>query len=516
MLGGSMGWASLLVLWVSFLVYPCSSLSQTSSTENVTKEITIPSISEFTTSGKTFSNSKTTTNKGCDPGAFCTGGATQGGTYTTNFNLQDHLSIDEIQGGFSLDSSVDVDSHPSNLTVPVCNSTTQASPDCKDVFSLTIRLFDSTSVGQNLVHTFEHEVQLDFRDTRTFNFTDIVPENEFSAMTGQMLLFGIDAGFGSKFFGPSFSNPSLSANFDVITILENQIIDVINNSDVLDVNIPTNTNVTDMVVEVNTPGGEQIASLEMEVQLEMPVDLAPPSVDTNIQVASIDVSSSSQMEGPSVETQIETEMQNDLSNDLPDPSSGPGPSSSTEGGTEPATESGQEAGAEGPTTEAEDTAQEPEESSSGSDSVDESNDEPETASNDPEPEAAEEPEAEPETQTAEVKKPEPKPQAKAKAKAKVTAKKKAAAKQKAAKKILKKMGDKGKYQSTNQLKTLIVMNVLGNSRKLFTPTTLVDTPGFFSTDRLPDTQISDNNVAAYFLMGGSDKAHSELTDSQYK
>ena len=46
-------------------------------------------------------------------------------------------------------------------------------------------------------------------------------------------------------------------------------------------------------------------------------------------------------------------------------------------------------------------------------------------------------------------------------------KKEESKKEVAAKKILKKMGDKGRYDSANQLKTLIVMQVLGNSKSFF-------------------------------------------------
>ena len=62
------------------------------------------------------------------------------------------------------------------------------------------------------------------------------------------------------------------------------------------------------------------------------------------------------------------------------------------------------------------------------------------------------------TETAEAKTEETKEQPKEIKKAEV----KKEAKQKAANKIVKKMGDKGKYDSQNQLKTLVVMQVLGN------------------------------------------------------
>ena len=91
------------------------------------------------------------------------------------------------------------------------------------------------------------------------------------------------------------------------------------------------------------------------------------------------------------------------------------------------------------------------------------------------------------------------------------------AKQKVAKKIIKKMGDKGRYEGGNQLKTLVVMQVLGNSREFFSTQAMIpDTPNFFSADRIPDNTIADNNRASYFMFGGSDAAHNALVDSQYK
>jgi hypothetical protein len=91
------------------------------------------------------------------------------------------------------------------------------------------------------------------------------------------------------------------------------------------------------------------------------------------------------------------------------------------------------------------------------------------------------------------------------------------AKQKAANKIVKKMGDKGKYDSQNQLKTLVVMQVLGNSKDFFsTQQNLPDIQGFFTDVTLPDSTLSTNNMAQYFLFGGSNSAHNALVDMQYK
>ena len=79
------------------------------------------------------------------------------------------------------------------------------------------------------------------------------------------------------------------------------------------------------------------------------------------------------------------------------------------------------------------------------------------------------------------------------------------------------MGDKGRYDSINQLKTLIVMQVLGNAKTFFNNQVILpDTQGFFSSARIPDAQIADNNAAAYFMIGGSNSKMDALTDIQYR
>ena len=116
-----------------------------------------------------------------------------------------------------------------------------------------------------------------------------------------------------------------------------------------------------------------------------------------------------------------------------------------------------------------------------------------------------------------VKKAAPKKVVKAKAKPKTKQEKKQEAKQKAAKKIMKKMGDRGKYDSINQMKTLIVMQVLGNTREFFSAQKLIPQPiGFFTDARIPDATISDNNYNQYFMFGGSDVVHDALVNSQYR
>jgi len=88
-------------------------------------------------------------------------------------------------------------------------------------------------------------------------------------------------------------------------------------------------------------------------------------------------------------------------------------------------------------------------------------------------------------------------------------------KQKAATKIVKKMGDKGRYEVNNQIKTLIVMQVLANSKSFFVDTQLSEIQGFFTDVELPDTTISDNNIANYFMTIDSDNIFNQIVDSQY-
>ena len=137
---------------------------------------------------------------------------------------------------------------------------------------------------------------------------------------------------------------------------------------------------------------------------------------------------------------------------------------------------------------ADDVAEEPEAEESVS----------ETEADEEQPEDMEEPEDKGEAEEKPVKKPVSK-------------------KEKAAKKIVKKMGDKGRYDSNNQLKTLIVMQVLGNTKTFFeSQQQLNDRIGFFTDESLPDAFINDNNIASYFLFAGSDGLMDEMVMQQWQ
>lgn len=94
--------------------------------------------------------------------------------------------------------------------------------------------------------------------------------------------------------------------------------------------------------------------------------------------------------------------------------------------------------------------------------------------------------------------------------------KKENSKEKAVKKIMKKIDDKQRYDSANQMKTLIVMQVLGNTKSFFDSQKQInDRVGFFTNATLPDSVISDNNIASYFLFAGSDGLMNEMIMQQW-
>ena len=125
------------------------------------------------------------------------------------------------------------------------------------------------------------------------------------------------------------------------------------------------------------------------------------------------------------------------------------------------------------------------------------------------------PEVEETTEEVEEVKEEPKEKEESKTETKKEEQKKESSKEKAVKKLMKKINDKQRYDSANQMKTLIVMQVLGNSKSFFdSQKVLNDRLGFFTNATLPDTVISDNNIASYYLFAGSEGLMNNMIDSQ--
>jgi hypothetical protein len=226
--------------------------------------------------------------------------------------------------------------------------------------------------------------------------------------------------------------------------------------------------------------------MEMDFEVDFEMDFEMPNIDIeDIEIATIEY-----------EMEMEMEMELDMPDmEMPEPDIEPDMETEV-----------------GPKTE---TATEPEPE------TEEINDEPIEEIDEPAEEPAENVAEEPETEesTSEASEDEGSEEDMDKPKNKTEPKKeiKKQQKEKAAKKIVKKMGDKGKYDSANQTKTLIVMQVLGDTKTFFeTQQALEDRLGFFTDIILPDTTISDNNIAAYLLFAGSDGLMNDMVESQWQ
>ena len=146
--------------------------------------------------------------------------STGGSTLTQTMDLNDTMTIDEINAGFTLSYGSDVWSHRSNQTLASCTSITQAT-DCKDIFSITLTLTDEGDVVQKWEHEFE--LTTSGWDTSTYDFTQTVGSNDYTEVSAMLELFGVDAGFHTNFFGPRFDNTSLTVSYDAISFVTEQI-----------------------------------------------------------------------------------------------------------------------------------------------------------------------------------------------------------------------------------------------------------------------------------------------------
>ena len=238
--------------------------------------------------------------------------------------------------------------------------------------------------------------------------------------------------------------------------------------------------------------------MDFEIDFEMEMDFEMPNIDME------------EMEIATIEYEMEMEMEMEMDFEMPDLEM-----------PEPEMEMA-ELDMEIPEPEMEEVEIEPTTKSESEPEMEteEVQDEPiEESSNEPQEEMAEE--AENKESISEVEADEEQPEdmeePKDKGKAEKEPVKKQEQKEKAAKKIVKKMGDKGRYDSTNQLKTLIVMQVLGNTKTFFdSQKQLNDREGFFTDYMLPDTQLTNNNIAQYYLFAGSEGLMNEIIDSQWQ
>ena len=265
----------------------------------------------------------------------------------------------------------------------------------------------------------------------------------------------VDGPGDDMYFEPEFEEPDMEMSYETVEM--EMEFDIEFEMPYMDFDMP-DVNMDEMEVAVMD------IEMEMEMEMEFEMDMPKPDMEMDIDMQ---------------EPDIEPEPMNEPEMDEPE--------------SKPEMEEVKDEPIEEPTEEPkEDVAEEPENEESVS----------ETKTDEDQPEDMEESDDKGETDKSEDNE---KPV------------KKQEQKEKAAKKIVKKMGDKGRYDSTNQTKTLIVMQVLGDTKTFFdTQQQLEDRVGFFTDMIIPDTKIEDNNMAGYFLFVGSDGLMNQIEESQWQ
>ena len=237
-----------------------------------------------------------------------------GGQITSEqFEMGLDLTVAEIQSGFTLNYGVDVESHNTNfLKVPTCGGTMG---DCKDVFRITARLYKGAGINANtLIGEYNNSVTLTYQGTQAHTFTQDIGANNYTEVWGQLELWGLDSGYHTGYFGPTFSDPFMTLTYDAITTITQEITNIIlsnqetvyNTSESVLTSVYIGDPIADTIV-VEPIDYTEVDSFEIEIvdengggiELEFTVE-----VDEVANVASVEMSSTNLDTGVVVVEQI--------------------------------------------------------------------------------------------------------------------------------------------------------------------------------------------------------------------
>lgn len=445
---------TLLLLGVFALSRPSIAVAEDLTTSNLTPNMSGMTASEGTSVG---------TGHGCSQGRYCTSGTTEGGgTYTSTFDVP--LTEAELNQGFTLNSGITVNSHSSNSRLPTCANGLLQSGDCRDVFKLTITLKD----GGTTVETFVHSEELTWSGLKDFTYSDVVGTNDYGVLTGVYELYGIDAGYPVGYYGPQFSNPGLTIDYQTALVTEDTttlITDV----------IQTETETTIMDAATGGTGGTDITSSAVTVSIPAFQTYTNTASTTTISAPVDNSSSSGSVFTPPVDTASA--------------------STETTMDSAPVIETAAAAPTIAPVAQQTETQQ------------------------------AEETQAETQIETAMVKT----TVAKAKPQKAKTQKKRASSSTTtvvpvavpvtaavAAQAVVDNIAPSQKYGNTAQTVTLVAMGMIANNKGLFKTSALPDTPKFFSNSSVPDGPSMVDRMTNYQVFGQSNGLHNELVESQWR
>ncbi len=240
-------------------------------TPDVQESLSLDPLSDWTKSGDASTNASQ--GSYCTSGQACTG--YQGGTFSTDVDFEDIMTINEINNGFDINYGVTVKSHNSNSSLPLCS---QTNGDCKDKFTVTLDLLS----GGSIVETFEDTIVLDFGGTRDYTFSESVGTNTYTDLIGTFSLFGIDDGYNRGMYGPIFSDPFINVVYDQIELVTQQVTNIV--TETIQVAIEREIEVTTFIEteieipDVNEMDGDtnplEVAELEV-LELDEPITLEP-------------------------------------------------------------------------------------------------------------------------------------------------------------------------------------------------------------------------------------------------
>ena len=473
----------IVVVFIAFLyltllllgVFALSGLSKAVAEDLTTSNLT-PNMSGMTASGGTSVG----TGHGCSQGQYCTSGTNEGGgTYTSTFDVP--LTEAELNQGFTLNSGITINSHSSNSRLPTCANGLLQSGDCRDVFKLTITLKDNGTA----VETFVHQEELTWSGLKDFNYTDTVGTNDYGLLTGVLELYGIDAGYPVGYYGPQFSDPSLTIDYQTALVIEDTTT-VINDV------IQTDTETT--IMDVATGGTDVTPSTTAAVDIPAFQTYTNTASTTTMNTPVDNSSSSGSVFTPPVDTasaSTETTMTS-----APVVQTAAAAPTIAPVAQQTETQQAEEAQAE---TQIE-TAMAPQPVAEPS-------------------ETTEATEASPPAKTAAKEKPQKAKTQKKKASSSTTTVVPVAVPVTAAvaaQAVVDNIAPSQKYGNTAQTVTLVAMGMIANNKGLFKTSALPDTPKFFSNSSVPDGPSMVDRMTNYQVFGQSNGLHNALVESQWR
>ena len=273
----------ILVFWLLVFWYSCKA-------EEIDTGNLVPPADEWTLENKASTNSCSYSGQLQD-GEVCTGSSSIRGGYNENDGgriisddislINQGLSVEEIQQGFDYQYGSSIESHVSNTNVPSCSNT---NGDCKDYFTITVRLSDEAGT---VFRTHEHTVEMDYVGVRDYSYNQTLEQNNYLDVSFQMDIWSVDAGYTSGYYGGIISDPFFSVQYQTVEIITDIIDDIVN--DIIFDDIDTD----DMTVDVSIDD-----FFEEDISFE--IDFAPiEDLDITVDVVSID-------DLPEIEIDMET------------------------------------------------------------------------------------------------------------------------------------------------------------------------------------------------------------------